>query len=161
MIVLTTEVFVAGATAAQVSDFMINCDDRRYRQWWPEAHFRFHTVVRKPGTTGSLVYFDEMVGKRRLRFHAVITEFNPGRRIVWQMKTGFRLPAWLALDLEETPGVLRITHTLSAGFTGPGRALDYMIRLYLSPHFEEDLRQHAHTEFTKLAGLLEQQARRG
>ncbi len=154
MIRLATEVLVRGVTAIQVCEFMIECDDARYHAWWPEAHFKFHTVKREPGIVGSVVYFDERVGRRRLRFRAVVTEYVPERRIRWQMKAGVLLPAWLTLDLEETTRGLRIVHALSVGFREVGRVLDPLLRLYLSRRFEADLAEHAQTEFTKLAALL-------
>lgn len=154
MISMTTRVSVREASAEQIADFMINCDDEQYHSWWPEAHFRFHTVTRFPGVVGSLVYYDEMVGKRRLRFQAVITEFESGKRIVWQMKALVKLPAWLSLDFETGPDGLTIVHTLSVGFEKIGRVFDPLIRIYLNRTFEEDLKVHCHTEFTKLARLL-------
>jgi hypothetical protein len=158
MIRLTTNVLVPGVSAAEVCHFMIYCDDARYHGWWPEAHFRFHTIERKPGNVGNLVYYDELVGKRRLRFRAVITEFVPNRRIVWQMKAWIPLPAWLSLEFRETPDGLFITHTLVAGFDQAGRLLDPLIRVYLNRQFEKDLDEHARTEFKKLALLLRQPA---
>ncbi len=133
---------------------MLYCDDAQYRKWWPEAHFRFHTLEYKPGHIGNRVFFDELVGTRRLRFQAVITEYIPDRRIVWQMKQFINLPAWLSLEFEDTPEGLRITHKLSAGFEHAGRLLDPLIRCFFSPAFEQNLSQHALIEFTKLASML-------
>ena len=108
---------------------------------------------------GNLVFFDELIGKRRLCFYAVVSQVWPSRCLVWQMKWHVMLPAWLSLEFQETAEGLQITHTLSAGFSRIGCFLDPLIRLFLSPRFERDLAAHARTEFKKLADLL--QARPG
>jgi hypothetical protein len=65
-----------------------------------------------------------------------------------------RLPAWLVLDLEDTPDGLVVTHTMQAGYGNIGRILDPLLRLYLSKKFEKDMEAHAHYEFPKLAEML-------
>ena len=111
----------------------------------------FHTIERFPHDMGNLVYFDEYVGKRRLRFEAIVTKIVPGREIVWQMKKWIRLPAWLALEFQDHDQGVRISHTLKAGFSGIGEILDPLLRIYLSKEFEQEMNEHARIEFTKLA----------
>ncbi len=154
MIRMTTRVDVKGVTGQAVSDFMLNCTDRDYQRWWPGTHLAFHTLKRRPGHVGSLVYFDEYVGRRRLAFQGVVTELIPGKRLVWQMQKVIRLPGWLMLDFSDHAGGVTITHTLAVGWTGIGRVLDPILRIYLSPGFERELQMHARTEFPKLAELL-------
>ena len=156
MISLKSETTVQGVNGDQIIHFKLLCNDQRYHNWRPEAHFRFHTISAKEGYVGSLVYFDEMVGKRRLKFKAVIVSYLPGQSVKWQMKFGILLPASVTLDCQETSAGLQITHILRAGFNGAGRVLDPFIRLYLSRKFEAALNEHAQYEFQKLSELLQQ-----
>jgi len=154
MITLKTEVTVQGITAKQVTDFMLNCTDAEYQRWWPDTHLAFHTIKRRPRDFGNLVYFDEYVGKRRLKFHGMITEMVPGKRIVWQMIKGFKLPAWVCLDVEDRLDGVTITHTMLIGFTKIGKLLDPLLKLYINKNFEKELDQHALFEFPRLGEIL-------
>lgn len=151
MITIKTDVNVIGISAQDVCNFMLNCTDQAYQDWWKGTHLAFHTIKRFPNEIGNLVYFDEYVGKRRLKFEAVVARFLPGKEIVWQMKKAILLPAWLILEFEDRDRGIRISHTLQAGFSGAGKIFDPLIRIYLSKEFEKELNKHAHIEFTKLA----------
>lgn len=150
MLTIKTEILVGGITGEDIARFMLHCTNADYQEWWPGTHIAFHTITRMPGDLGNLVYFDEYIGRRRLKFKAIVTEVLPGKRIVWQMQKIVMLPAWLCLDLENTREGVRIIHTLTMGFSGVGKTLDPLIGLYLSKGFESDMDQHARTEFMKL-----------
>jgi len=154
MIAMRTQVQVQGISGKSVSDFMLNCTDQAYQDWWPGTHLAFHTTKRFPNDLGNLVYFDEYVGRRRLKFEAVVVKNVPGKEIVWQMSKVVRLPAWLVLEFDDNDAGVVITHTIKAGFAGIGRLLDPFLRLYLNKGFEQDLEQHAHIEFARLAEIL-------
>ncbi len=154
MISIQSRVEVSGAAGAELIDFMLTCSDETYQAWWPGTHLAFHTTQRFPHDLGNRVYFDEYVGKRRLRFKAVISAITPGRKIVWQMVKGFKLPVWLTLQATDKRDGVLVTHTVSAGFSGIGRLLDPLVRLYFSEEFVAELHRHANTEFHKLAELL-------
>lgn len=154
MLIIRSEVTVRDITGPEIFDFMANCTDTDYQRWWPDMHLAFHTIKRYPGNLGNLVYFDEYVGKYRLKFKAVITESIPGKKNVWQMKKGIKLPARVILELEDQPGQVRVCHTLAVGFQGIGRILDPLLRLYFSDHFIEVLDEHAQVEFPMLGQLL-------
>ena len=151
MVVITTEVKVDGLTGQDVSRFLLNCSDADYQRYWPGTHLAFHTSKRMPGDLGNLVCFDEYVGKRRLKFDAVVTEVMPGKRIVWQMKKLVKLSARLTLDFEDEGRGVHIRHCLAVGFDGIRRIFDPLIRIYLSKEFEFDIDQHVRTEFTLLS----------
>jgi hypothetical protein len=154
MVVLETRVSVEGITGKQVTDFFINCTDSDYRRWWEGTHLEFHTINRTTDGIGSLVYFDEYVGKHRLKFKGRITEYAAGKRIEYRMVKGLPLPAWLVLEFQDRPGGVDIVHTVKAGYRGMGRILDPLIRLYLSDPLEKALNEHAHAEFSRLGDLL-------
>ena len=154
MIVLETRVLVRGISGKRVTDFFINCTDPDYQRWWEGTHLQFHTINRTEDVIGSLVYFDEYVGRHRLKFKGRITDYAPGKRIEYRMVRGLSLPAWLVLEFQDRPDGTDIVHTVKAGYQGTGKVLDPLIRLYLSDAFEEALNKHADTEFSRLADLL-------
>ncbi len=154
MAVLETRFWVEGITGKQVTDFLINCTDSDHRRWWGGTHLEFHTIKRTADIIGSLVYFDEYVGKHRLKFKGRIMEYAAGKRIEYRMVKGLSLPAWLVLESQDRPGGVDIVHTVKAGYQGMGRILDPLIRLYLSDAFEKALNEHAHAEFSRLGHLL-------
>jgi len=154
MVVLQTRVFVKGITGKRVTDFFINCTDSDYQRWWEGTHLEFHTINRTTDGIGSLVYFDEYVGKHRLKFKGRITDHAAGKRIEYRMVRGLSLPARLVIEFQDRPYGVDIVHTVKAGYQGMGKILDPLIRLYLSDAFEKALNKHADTEFSKLGDLL-------
>ena len=154
MVVLQTRVSVKGITGKRVTDFFINCTDSDYQRWWEGTHLEFHTINWTTDGIGSLVYFDEYVGRHRLKFKGKITAYAAGERIEYRLARGLPLPAWLVLEFEDRPDGVDIVHTVKAGYQGIGKTLDPLIRLYLSDAFEKALNEHADTEFAKLGDLL-------
>lgn len=157
MLTLESEMTVPGLTGREVADFMLDCDDDRYRAWWPGTHEAFHVV--EPGSgadhVGDRVWMDELVGDRHLRMAAVVVAVTPGERIVWRLVPwGLRLPVRLALTLQDQPDGVRLRHTLTAGWAGWGRMLDPLWRLYFTRAFAAAMDRHACTEFPRLGKLL-------
>jgi hypothetical protein len=79
-----------------------------------------------------------------------VVEAIPGRRLVWQLRKVIKLPVRLSPDLTDDDGGVAITHTIEAGFEGPGRLLDPLIRLYFSGKFAAAMDEHVRTEFPLL-----------
>lgn len=149
-----TVVDVQSGQSGEFYTFMLNCTNDQYQAWWPGTHLAWHTIVDRPRKIGSVVYFDEYVGKRRLKFEAIITELVPDQKIVWQLKKWVPLPAWIILEFKDSLNRIEITHTLSIGFQGFGRLLDLVLRLFFTPGYAKDLDEHARTEFPRLASML-------
>jgi len=154
VVVLQTRVFVVGVAGKQVTDFFVNCTDSDYQRWWEGTHLEFHTVNRTTEVIGSLVYFDEYVGKHRLKFKGRITNYAAGKHLEYRLAKGLSMPAWLVLEFQDRPDGVEIVHTIKAGYQGIGKMLDPLIRLYLSSLFEEALNKHADTEFSRLGSIL-------
>ena len=154
MISIQSKVHVDGIQGTELLDFLLNCTDEQYQAWWPGTHFAFHTVERRPGHVGSVIYMDEYVGRRRLRMKGVVTEVVSGKRVVWQFKQIVRLPARLIMEIDDHNDGVAITHTIEAGFRGPGRVLDPLLRLYFTAEFERAMDEHAQAEFPMLAAML-------
>ena len=62
----------------------------------------------------------------------------------------------LSLDRADGDGGVEITHTTQAGYRGPGRLLDPVLKLYFSNAFAHGLDEHVKTEFPRLRDLLRQ-----
>ncbi|MCL7453621.1 MAG: hypothetical protein M8467_11310 [Anaerolineae bacterium] len=154
MISIQSKVHIDSIKGVELLDFLLNCTDEQYQAWWPGTHLAFHTVERRPDHVGSVIYMDEYVGRRRLRMKGIVTEFVPGKRVVWQFKQIVRLPAWLVLVTEDKEAGVTITHTIQAGFPGMGRILDPVLRLYFTDEFERAMDEHAQAEFPMLAAML-------
>lgn len=155
MLTIRTEVSVPGLTGHQITDFLLDPTDERYRRWWPGTHFRFH-VVRRGGADhrGDVVLMDEYVGPRHLHLDATVTEALPGRRIVWRFGSRIPLPVRLSLDLVNRHDGVDVRHTITAGYTGIGRILDPLLRLYFNHDFAAAMHDHAHQEFRRLPQRL-------
>ena len=154
MVMVQTKLRVAGITGTEIFEFLANPDDRSYRRWWPGTHLQFHSLKRTESHVGDVVYMDEYVGKRRLRMKGHVVEAVQGRRLVWQLRKVIKLPARLSLELTDEENGVAITHTIEAGFRGPGSLLDPLIRLYLSASFAAGLDDHVKTEFPLLRDRL-------
>ena len=154
MLTINTVVDVKGITSRLIHDFMLTCTDDAYQTWWPQTHLAFHTKQRFPGNLGNVVFFDEYIGKRRLKFEGIVVKAAQDEAIAWQMKKIVKLPAWLSLELKNTDDGVEITHTIKAGYSGIGALLDPILRLYFTPRFVKDMEDHVHFEFTELAAIL-------
>jgi hypothetical protein len=161
MLVITSEVKVAGLTGRDVSDFMTSCTDDQYRAWWPDTHLQLQVLGRATGGVGDVVVMDEFIGRRRLRLRGVVEALEPGRRIVWHFRKVLPLPARLSLELSPTPDGVSVRHTVTAGWPGIGRVLDPLLRLYFTARFTADLDTHVHTEFPLLRDYLRDRATSG
>lgn len=133
---------------------MLVCTDEIYQSWWPGVHLAFHTIKHYPENIGNLVYFDEYVGKRRIKFATRISELIAGKRLIYQLRVFVNLPAWIMLDFHDLPGGTKVTHTFVLGYPGFGRVFDPFFRLFFTKNFQRDLEEHAETEFKLLAKIL-------
>jgi len=151
------ELIVPNASAEQFYDFMINPCDKRYSEWWPGEHLQFHIV--KHGNAdhlGDIVFMDEYLGEnRRLTFYAVVVTVKRPSKITWQMKkAGFRLPAYVTLELQDLPTGVQVRHELRIGYSGLGKILDPFIKLYFNKSFRAALGDHCKIEWPELATYL-------
>ncbi len=84
----------------------------------------------------------------------IVTEAEPGKKLIWQMKKLIRLPIWLVLEFEDDKEGVEITHTIKAGWEGIGRIFDSIFKIYFSDEFTKMMDEHAKIEFPKLGILL-------
>lgn len=113
-----------------------------------------HTLKRCPNNVGNIVYMDEFIGDYRVKTTGVVVEAIGGKKLVWQLKKGVRLPVQLFLELDDDGAGVLITHTLRVGFEGLGSVLDPAFRIYFSRKFAAAIDEHVKVEFPKLRDLL-------
>jgi len=157
MLMLETELTLGGLTGREITDFLLNPQDDRYRAWWPGTHVAFHRTKATPGPghVGDRVVMDEYVGARRIRMVSEVVDAVPGERVVWQMRLwALPLPVRLILTLRTGEREVRVRHTITAGWKGRARVLDTLWRLYFSPSFARAMESHVRTEFPLLRDLL-------
>jgi hypothetical protein len=148
---------VDGLTARETTDFLLNPSDERYQAWWPDTHHVFHVVKRatREDHVGDVVLMDEHVGSRRIRMDMEVVEAVPGEKIVWLMgRWRIHLPIRLTLVLQNQEHGVLLRHVITAGWSGRGRVIDPLWRLYFSESFAAAMDQHARTEFRLLRDLL-------
>ncbi len=75
MIELKTDVQLKGVAAKAIADFLLHCTDRDYQNWWPGTHLAWRTKKQFPNEIGSVVYFDEYVGQRRLKLETLVVRY--------------------------------------------------------------------------------------
>jgi hypothetical protein len=156
VLTLQTKLRVDGITGAEIFDFLSGPNDRAYQQWWPGTHLQLHPIEGRGDHVGDLIYMDEYVGTRRVRMTAIVREADRPRKLVWQLRKFVTLPVRLDLEFADHEGGVAITHTINAGFSGPGRVVDPLLRLYFSRGFAEAMDAHAKTEFPMLRDRREQ-----
>jgi hypothetical protein len=159
MLTIESRFFVARLSGREVTDFLLDCTDDRYRQWWPGTHLELHALVRGRDHVGDVVQMDEYVGKRRVRMLGIVTQALPGQQIVWQLRKGVRLPVWLTLELADRNGGVDLRHTIRVGFRGVGRVLDPLFQRYFSDEFAAAMDEHARTEFALLRDHVDETRR--
>jgi hypothetical protein len=155
MFSLITRTHVAGLTGREITDFLSTCDDEAFRRWWPGTHFQLHTVKGVPGTLGSTIVMDEMIGQRRVKVRCELAELVPGRKLVWQLRRPlFRLPVKLIFVLEDDEAGVQAEHRIEVGYVGAGAFLDPLLRPFFPARFAADKDEHVRTELPKLRELL-------
>ncbi len=160
MIEYTTTIEIKDITSKKIIDFMITCTDAEYNNWWPGTHISFHELDHKPDIIGSSVYFDEFVGRIRLKFHAIISDYIPDKLIAWQMKKLILLPAKLILQAEQKNNDVILKHSLLIGFKGILSMLDPIIKVFIPKNLEAELNEHARHEFGILPEMLKSRRNR-
>lgn len=155
MLTIQSRVTVPGLTATEVTSFLLDCTDADYQKWWRGVHLHLHPLaIGDADHVGDETFMDEFIGAHRLRMTAVVVEAEPGRKIKWQMKKRVRLPGWLTIEVADDADGVHVRHTITAGWTGPGRFFDPVLRLYFSADFAEAMDRHVHTEFSLMRDRL-------
>lgn len=153
MLVFTSEIEVNGKTPEQIYNWFINLNSTdEYKKWHPE-HVEWKTKKRTSNGIGSVIYFDEWIGKFRMKLTGELVETEPNRLFVFKLKG---LPAYLSLALEPTKNGTKVIHVVRFGYKGAlGAVLDFLLKLLpIYKSFKRELDRHAHEEFKNLERLL-------
>ncbi|HZP07963.1 hypothetical protein [Methyloceanibacter sp.] len=155
MFSLITRTHVTGLSGREITDFLANCDDEAFRRWWPGTHFQLHTVRGAPGTIGSIILMDEMIGQKRVKIRCELVELVPGRKLVWQVRRPlFRLPVKLIFALNDDDTGVEVEHAIEAGYAGAAAMLDPVLRLFFPARFAADKDEHVLKELPRLKAML-------
>lgn len=87
MLTVESRVTVAGLTGREVTDFLLEPRDERYRAWWPGTHLELHRTRtgHREDHVGDRLLMDEYVGSRR---HTITAGWSGRGRIadpVWRL----------------------------------------------------------------------------
>jgi len=155
MITIQSKINVVRISGAEIFNFLIDPSDSAYQKWWPGTHLEFHHLHH--GDTnhiGDIVYMDEWIGGHRVKMAGVVVEAEPGRKIVWQVRMGIRVPIRLTLELADNATGVSLVHTIRVGFKGVGAILDPVFRMYFSSGFERAMDEHVRIEFPRLRDMF-------
>ncbi len=159
MFSLSTRVYVKGLSGREITDFLSTCDDDSFQRWWPGTHFQLHTTRGIPGTIGSHILLDEMLGDRRVKMTCEVVNLVPGQQLVWQLRRPlFRLPVKLALRFQDDDTGVQIEQSIEAGFQGAGEFLDPVFKLFFPESVARAKEEHVRAEFPRLRDFLRQEA---
>jgi hypothetical protein len=86
MLTIESRFFVAGVCGREITDFLLDCTDDRYKAVVAGYHLELHALSRRRGHVGDIVLMDKYVGKHRVRMQAVVVHVVPGQKIVWQLR---------------------------------------------------------------------------
>ncbi len=151
---MQTAIKVKGLKGKEITEFILNCNDKDYQKWWEGIHLELHQIKAFPDHIGDLVYMDEFIGNYRVKMKGHVVNAIPGKLIIWQVKKLVKIPIILSLKLEDSADGVMITHSIEAGFKGTGRIFDFIFRYYLPHGFEDAMDEHVKIEFPKLRDLL-------
>ena len=79
MFSLLTRTHVPGLSGREITDFLSTCTDEAFRGWWPGTHFHLHTVKGTPGSVGSVVFMEELIGDRRINVTCELVDLVTGK----------------------------------------------------------------------------------
>lgn len=155
MIIIKSEIILKGVKGKDISDFLINCTDKDYQNWWSGTHLSYHTIKQQHlKYIGNIIFCDEYIGKYRFISKGLIIKYIAGKEIIWQMLRIIKLPVWLTIRFEDISEGVKITHTIAAGYKRIGRILDVIFKMYLSNAFKKEMKKHFYIEFNKLRDIL-------
>ena len=117
------------------------------------VHIKFHTLKHSNKVLGNKVYFDEYVGKKRLKFKAIISDYQPNYCIEYQMIKGVKLPIWLRMEFTQQGSEIEVMHAIKVGFSGWFKSVNYLISPFITKKFVMDLENHAEEEFNRLSKM--------
>ncbi len=155
----TTHTTLKGVSPNQAYDFLINMDNEKYRLFHPEGHKEYKVLHRpEKGTTGTVVYLKEVYENGFISSaKAVITEADPGRRIIMKSISPWWNPGTLIFILEAGDNGTVITHHLQIGSALPvlGFIYNKLVKLFfLSEKNTAAIYKHVKEEYRNLEKIL-------
>ena len=114
--------------------------------------FHLHTVRGTPGSIGSVVFMEEIIGDRSIKVTCELVDLVARQTLVWRLRRPlFRLPVRLVLQLKDYYTGVVIEQSIESGVAS---RLDPAFRLLFSARFAAAKDEHVRTEFPKLRDFL-------
>jgi len=154
MINCKTVVNVKERSAEQVFDWIVKLNQERYLLWHPD-HIRYEVRKRNESYLGSVVYYEQEVGRSGENFHWQVVEVVENERILY--KAQFIYPIHLLLEMKDTEHGVEITHDLQLGYVGGiiSRLLDGIVKRFMFTEQDQKINdEHVKEEFKILEKLI-------
>jgi hypothetical protein len=142
-----------GVTIDSVYNFMCSLNLEKYQQWHFE-HNDFKMIKGRINKAGSILFFDEYVGKLRVRYRWKVFKIKDKRRIV--LKAIHIIPVFLDISLSSVYNGLIVIHELRFGFKSPAfKPIDWLIETFIfTGKVQNEMKRHVIEEFKMLEEIL-------
>lgn len=162
MIRITTPVTIRGKSPEQVTDFLLNLTDERWRGMYPE-HMEFREIKRTKEGVGGIVMLDQHGAGLRLKGTFEFEVVEKGSRLELRARTLFpfgRLvglcPVREVIALKKSGRDTELSHELQIGPSSPivSAVIDRLLRMtVLTPDRIKRIDDHVVDEFRSLEHL--------
>lgn len=158
MIQIITKIIVKGKSPQQIFDWLHNLNQERYLQWHP-AHKDYRLIRETKNLTGSIIYFDETFGGRRVNYKWELIKVKRNLPVLVEdkMKAKTLYPVYWHLSGEKINNDTKIIHKLMIGFSFKGleKIFDWFVRKFIFTERRiKTLERHATEEFKNLEKII-------
>ena len=153
MIVLKDEIEVKAPPSKFVEWF--SHIDEKYREWHSE-HILARYTRGTPFEEGSILYFEEYIGKPKYKFRFLVTRVEPNKRMEYRILFPYTLlNARGSFTFQQQGDTTLFTAVVSVGWGGAvGRLLDRIFLLFGRGIFRE-IRRHMADEGVNIKKIME------
>jgi len=153
MIVLKDEIAVNAPPSKFVEWF--SHIDEKYREWHPE-HILGRYIKGTPFEEGSILYFEEYIGKPKYKFRFLVNRVEPDKRMEYKILFPYTfLNARGSFTFQKQDGGTRFIAVVSVGWGGAvGRLLDRIYWLFGGGRLKE-IRRHMADEGVNMKKIME------
>lgn len=143
-------VTVNGKSPQELYEFMLNLDREKYLDWHKD-HKDFKIVKHDPQIIGSIFYFEEFIGKKKINYNWKIISLKQNEKMI--LKAEHFYDVTLELTFTKSNENTIVTHALRFGLGN--HFLDFFVRkMFLTDTFRKNMQQHAEEEFKTLEHLI-------
>ena len=153
MIVLKDEIEI-NAPPSKLVEWFSHIDER-YREWHPE-HILARYIKGTPFEEGSILYFEEYLGKPKYKFRFFVTKAEPGTKMEYKILFPYTLlNSRGSFTLQKQGEGTRFIAIVSVGWGGAvGKLLDRIYWLFGGGRLRE-IRRHMADEGVNIKKIIE------